>query len=42
MLADFTPESITIRYFRFSYHKQSANEIDTLEPFRTTVLKRPG
>ena len=27
---------------RFNYHKQSAEEIDTLEPFRTTELKRPG
>jgi hypothetical protein len=40
IIADFTRESITIRYFRFSYHKQSADVIDTLEPFRVTELKR--
>jgi phosphodiesterase/alkaline phosphatase D-like protein len=40
ILADFTAESITVRYFRFNYHKQSPDVIDTLEPFRTTELKR--
>jgi phosphodiesterase/alkaline phosphatase D-like protein len=41
IIADFTPESITVRYFRFSYHTQSPEAIDTLEPFRVTKLKRP-
>jgi len=41
IIADFTPGDITIRYFRFSYHKQSPEAIDTLEPFRVTELKRP-
>jgi len=41
IIADFTPASITVRYFRFSYHKQSPEVIDTLEPFRVTELKRP-
>ncbi len=41
ILADFTPESITVRYFRFNYHQQSPDAIDTLEPFRVTELKRP-
>jgi hypothetical protein len=41
IIADFTPGSITIRYFRFNYHKQAADVIDTLEPFRVTELKRP-
>jgi hypothetical protein len=41
IIADFTPESITVRYFRFSYHTQSPEAIDTLEPFRVTELKRP-
>jgi hypothetical protein len=41
IIADFTPESITVRYFRFSYHTQSPEVIDTLEPFRVTELKRP-
>jgi hypothetical protein len=40
ILADFTVESITVRYFRFNYHKQSPDMIDTLEPFRVTELKR--
>ena len=39
---DFTTDGITIRFFRFNYHRQSADEIDTLEPFRVTELKRPG
>jgi hypothetical protein len=42
IIVDFTPDAITIRFFRFNYHKQSADEIDTLEPFRTTELKRLG
>ena len=40
ILADFTAESITVRYVRFNYHKQSPDMIDTLEPFRVTELKR--
>jgi hypothetical protein len=42
IIADFTRESITIRYFRFNYHQQAADVIDTLEPFRVTELKRPS
>ena len=41
IIADFTPDNITVRYFRFSYHKQAPEAIDTLEPFRVTELKRP-
>ncbi|HEX2363930.1 MAG TPA: hypothetical protein VHJ00_02740 [Bradyrhizobium sp.] len=41
IIADFTKDGITVRYFRFSYHTQSADAIDTLEPFRVTELKRP-
>jgi hypothetical protein len=41
ILADFTKDAITVRYFRFSYHTQSPDVIDTLEPFRVTELKRP-
>jgi hypothetical protein len=40
IIADFTRDAITIRYFRFSYHKQAGEVIDTLEPFRVTELKR--
>jgi hypothetical protein len=41
IIVDFTL-AITIRFFRFNYHRQSADEIDSLEPFRVTGLKRPG
>ena len=40
-IADFTKDGITVRYFRFSYHTQAPDVIDTLEPFRVTELKRP-
>jgi hypothetical protein len=41
IIADFTKDGITVRYFRFNYHKQSPEAIDTLEPFGVTELKRP-
>ncbi len=41
IIADFTKDGITVRYFRFSYHKQSPETIDTLEAFRVTELNRP-
>jgi hypothetical protein len=31
-----------LRFFRFNYHKDKPEAIDTLEPFRVTELKRPG
>jgi hypothetical protein len=40
IIADFTRDAITIRYFRFNYHKQAPEVIDTLEPFRVTELRR--
>ena len=42
IIADFTRDGITVRYFRFNYHQQQADVIDTLEPFRVTELKRPS
>ena len=42
IIADFTPESISVQYFRFNYHKQNPDVIDTLEPFRVTEFKRRG
>jgi len=42
IIADFSPESITLKYFRFNYYRQTAEDIDALEPFRVTELKRPG
>ena len=42
IIADFSPEAITLKFFRFNYYRQAADDIDRLEPFRTTELKRPG
>jgi hypothetical protein len=42
IIADFTRDGITVRYFRFNYHRQQADVIDALEPFRVTELKRPS
>jgi hypothetical protein len=38
LIVDLTPESITVRSFKWRY--EDVAKIDTLEPFRTTVLKR--
>jgi hypothetical protein len=40
LLADFTPENITLRYFKWNQNTQPVSDIDTLEPFKTTELKR--
>ena len=40
VIADFTPETITLKFFRFNYYLQKAEDIDALEPFRVTELKR--
>ena len=42
IIADFTAEAITLRFFRFNYRRQSVEIIDTLQPFRVTELKRPA
>ena len=42
IIADFTPETITLKYFRFNYYRQSPDDIDALAPFRVTELKRPA
>ena len=39
-IVDFTPDEITIRFFKWKYRRDSVEAIDKLEPFRTTVLKR--
>lgn len=39
LIADFTPEAITIRFFGW-LPSRGVEAIDSLEPFRTTVLKR--
>ncbi len=40
LLADFTPENITLRYFKWNQQTQPITDIDTLEAFHTTELKR--
>jgi hypothetical protein len=40
LLVDFTPENITMRYFKWNQKTQPVSDIDTLEPFHTTELKR--
>jgi hypothetical protein len=40
LLIDFTPEAITLRYFKWNQKTQPVSDIDTLEPFHTTELKR--
>lgn len=37
-LADFTPEDVTLRFFK--WRREAVEAIDTLEPFRTTRLPR--
>jgi hypothetical protein len=39
LLVDFTPESITLRYFKWNQQTQPVNDIDTLEAFHTTELR---
>ena len=41
-IVDFTPERITLRYFRWKFRRDSIELIANLEPFRTTELIRPG
>jgi hypothetical protein len=40
LLMDFTPETITLRYFKWNQKAQPVSDIETLEPFHTTELKR--
>jgi hypothetical protein len=40
LLIDFTPEAITLRYFKWNQKRQPISDIDALEPFHTTELKR--
>jgi hypothetical protein len=42
VIADLTPDKIVLRFFRWNAHRDSLDAIDTLEPFRTTELKRPA
>jgi hypothetical protein len=40
LLVDFTPEQITLRYFKWNQVTQPVSDIDTLQAFHTTELKR--
>lgn len=40
MIMDFTPETVTLRYFKWNQKTDPVEAIDTLEPFRTTKLRR--
>ena len=40
-IADFTPERVTLRYFRWTLGRPEA-ALDTLEPFRVTNLAARG
>jgi hypothetical protein len=42
LLPDLAPDRIVLRYFRWNAHRDSVESIDSLEPFRTSELKRPG
>lgn len=41
MIMDFTAESITLRYFKWNQKAQPVSDIDTLQPFHVSELKRP-
>ena len=40
-LADFLPDRIVLRFFKWDVNTQSPDAIDSLEPFHTTELGRP-
>jgi phosphodiesterase/alkaline phosphatase D-like protein len=41
-LADFTPDKVTLRMFRWDVKTQAPEAMDTLEPFHTVELARPA
>jgi hypothetical protein len=42
ILADFTPDKIVLRFFRWDVKTQPVEAIDTLAPFQTVELGRPA
>jgi hypothetical protein len=38
VLLDFDPGKIAVRFFRWDVKTQSPDQIERLQPFRTTVL----
>jgi hypothetical protein len=41
-LVDFTPDKMLLRMFKWDYRTQPVEAMDTLEPFHTAELVRPG
>jgi hypothetical protein len=41
-LVDFTPDKMVVRMFKWDWRTQAVEAIDTLEPFHTSILTRPG
>jgi hypothetical protein len=41
-LADFLPDRIVLRLFKWDRQSQTPEAIDSLEPFHTTEIGRPG
>jgi hypothetical protein len=41
-IADFTSDTIVLRFFKWDVNTQSAETLDTLEPFHTAELQRPA
>lgn len=41
-IADFTADTIVLRFFKWDVDTQSTEALDTLEPFHTAELKRPA
>ena len=41
-VADFRPDSIDLRFFKWDVNTEKPEAIDSLEPFHTTRLPRPG
>ena len=41
-IADFTPDTIVLRFFRWDVENQGAEALDSLEPFHIAELKRPA
>jgi hypothetical protein len=40
-IADFLPDRINLRFFKWDVKTESADAIDSLQPFHTTELERP-
>jgi hypothetical protein len=41
-LVDFTPDKMTLRFFKWDINSQPVDAIDSLQPFHTAELPRPG